>query len=164
MFDAPLIVGVGNTYRHDDGVGPWVAKALAKQGYETRIHFGDGTGLIDLFGKKSNIVLVDATRSGAKAGTHVQFDAISQPLPADMFHYSTHRFGLAEAVETARALGVLPKTLLVHGIEGALFAAGRGLSPSVEETAADLVQHYASRPKTRKVRDTVSDVDPSQLT
>lgn len=136
----PLIVGVGNPYRRDDGVGPWVATALGARGFDARVHAGDGTGLIELFAAAPAIALVDAMRSGAPPGTLVQLDATAQPVQAGMFHYSTHRFGLAEAVECARALGRLPRSLVVFGIEGACFDAGEGLSPAVAQTAAQLVQ------------------------
>lgn len=136
----PLIVGIGNPYRCDDGVGPWVADALAVRGFDTHVQAGDGTGLIDLFTQADSIILVDATRSGTRPGTIVQIDATVASLQADMFHYSTHRFGLAEAVETARALHQLPKELVVYGIEGACFDAGEGLSVCVKEAAMDLVQ------------------------
>jgi len=139
----PLIVGVGNALRGDDGVGPFVAEALAAKGLDARIHAGDGTGLIDLFPAHDRIVLVDAMRSGAGAGTLVTLDAIADRLPADLFHYSTHRFGLAEAVETARALGTLPESLLVYGIEGADFSAGDRLSPAVRESADKLIARIA---------------------
>ena len=135
----PLIVGVGNALRGDDGVGPFVAEALAAKGHAAHVHAGDGTGLIDLFETHDEIVLVDATRSGADPGTLIVLDAIAGRLPADLFHYSTHRFGLAEAVETARALGTLPESLLVYGIEGADFSAGDQLTAAVRETAEKLI-------------------------
>ncbi|MEQ9038878.1 MAG: hydrogenase maturation protease [Silicimonas sp.] len=136
---SPLIVGIGNRFRMDDGVGPWVAKGLQRAGLETRVHAGDGTGLLDLFEAHDDVILVDSTRSGAAAGSMVAIDACLAPLRADMFHYSTHRFGLAEAVETARALGRLPQRLWVYGIEGKDFGAGIGLSECVERSAIALV-------------------------
>ena len=135
----PLVVGIGNRFRMDDGVGPWVAETLQQTGLDARVHAGDGTGLLDLFEDYGNIILVDATRSGAAPGRLVSLDAGVAPLHADMFHYSTHRFGLAEAVETARALGCLPETLRVYGIEGKDFGAGIGLTARVAQTASALV-------------------------
>lgn len=137
---APLVVGIGNRFRRDDGVGPWVAEALLGAGLDARVHAGDGTGLLDLFESHDDIVLVDATKSGAAPGRLVALDAGLAPLCADMFHYSTHRFGLAEAVETARALGGLPRRLRVYGIEGRDFGAGIGLTDSVERAARALVE------------------------
>jgi hydrogenase maturation protease len=52
-------------------------------------------------------------------------------LPAGLFRVSTHRFGLADALELARALGRLPPRVVVYGIEGSRFAPGRPMSPAV---------------------------------
>ncbi|GAB4356271.1 MAG: hydrogenase maturation protease [Oricola sp.] len=139
MPDTTLIVGVGNAFRSDDGVGPFVAEALAGRGLNAMVHGGDGAGLMDLFGAHGAIVMVDATRSGAEPGTLIALDAAAERLPADFFHYSTHRFGLAEAVETARALGSLPARLTIYGIEGQDFGAGAGLSAPVAATAQALI-------------------------
>lgn len=139
MSDKTLIVGIGNAFRSDDGVGPFVAEALATKGYEASVHAGDGTGLMDLFEAHEEIVLVDATRSDAEPGTMIALDAAAERLPADLFHYSTHRFGLAEAVETARALGTLPKSVTVYGIEGQEFGAGTDLSEPVSKAAEKLI-------------------------
>lgn len=137
---ATLYVGIGNAFRSDDGVGLWVIEALARHGFRTHAHAGDGTGLLNLFEANDDLVLIDATRSGTAAGTPVTFDAAKQKIPADLFHYSTHRFGLAEAVETARALGTLPSRVMIHGIEGARLEAGTELSAPVREAASDLVE------------------------
>ncbi|WP_193176663.1 hydrogenase maturation protease [Oricola nitratireducens] len=139
MSEQMLIVGIGNAFRSDDGVGPFVAEGLAAKGFSATVHAGDGTGLMDLFDKHDRIVLVDATRSNAEPGTLIALDAAAAKLPADLFHYSTHRFGLAEAVETARALGTLPQSVLVYGIEGEDFGAGTALSPVVESAAVALI-------------------------
>jgi hydrogenase maturation protease len=44
---------------------------------------------------------------------------------------STHAFGVAEAIELARALRQLPPVLVVYGVEGATFETGAGLSTVV---------------------------------
>lgn len=134
-----LILGIGNALRRDDGVGPFVAARLAAEGLAARVHAGDGTGIIDAMAEAGHLVLIDATRSGAAPGTRTTLDAIAAPIPAELFHYSTHRFGLAEAVETARALGLLPRALTVHGIEGSDFGPGERLSAPVAEAAEALI-------------------------
>lgn len=134
-----LILGIGNALRRDDGVGPFVAARLAAAGLNARVHAGDGTGIIDAMAEARHLVLIDATRSGAAPGTLTTLDAIAAAIPAAFFHYSTHRFGLAEAVETARALGMLPPALTVHGIEGSDFDPGEKLSAPVAEAAEALI-------------------------
>ena len=134
-----LILGIGNALRSDDGVGPFVADRLAALGLNARVHAGDGCGIIDAMAEARHLVLIDATRSGAPPGTRATLDAIASPIPAEFFHYSTHRFGLAEAVETARALGLLPPALTVHGIEGGNFSPGESLSAPVADAAEALI-------------------------
>ena len=45
-------------------------------------------------------------------------------FPPASFRSSTHAFGVGDAVELARALGRLPRRVVVYGVEGADFAAG----------------------------------------
>jgi len=52
----------------------------------------------------------------------------------------THRFGLAEAVDTARALALLPQKLNVYGIEGQCFEAGEAMNDQVGHAASVLEQ------------------------
>lgn len=135
----PLILGIGNALRGDDGLGPHVALRLAAQGLNARVHPGDGTGILDAMAETGHLILIDATHSGASPGTRTTLDAAAAPIPADFFHYSTHRFGVAEAVETARALALLPARVTLHGIEGADFSAGDKLSAPAAEAAEALI-------------------------
>jgi hydrogenase maturation protease len=91
---------------------------------------GEPTALMDAWEGAEAVWLVDAVRSGAPGGTVHRLDAGEQELPAGLFRASTHAFGLAEAVELARALGRLPARTVVFGIEGARFEAGDELSPA----------------------------------
>ncbi len=140
----PLIVGIGNPFRTDDGVGPWVAQALKAKGFNAEVHEADGTGLITYFERYDDIIMVDATKSGKPPGSLLHLNATQAPLPINVFQCSTHRIGLAEAVEIARALGMLPPRLRIYGIEGASFAAGYGLSDDVEQAAAALAVQLAN--------------------
>ena len=54
------------------------------------------------------VVVVDAVRSGAPPGTRAPLRRAGEPLPPALRGASTHAFGLAEAIELARALGRLP--------------------------------------------------------
>lgn len=135
-----LILGIGNSWRRDDGVGPWVAARLAALGLPARDHSGEGAGLIDAWDGQSRVIVVDATRSGASPGTLIRIDAHAADPPRAFFHASSHLFGLAEAVATARALGRLPPSLILWGIEGADFSWGDALSPPVLAAAEGLVE------------------------
>ncbi len=131
------VVGVGNRWRSDDGVGLEVARLLreALPAVDVIEQEGEPADLIDTLTGPEAVWLVDAVSSGAEPGTVHRVDAGEQPLPAELFNASTHTMGLAEAVELARVLGRLPGRLVVFGVEGASFAAGEGLTPEVESAA-----------------------------
>jgi len=137
-----LVVGIGNPDRGDDGVGVVVVRRLrGRVGPDVRLIEmpSDVMRLVDCWSPSDTVVLVDATCSGAPPGTVRRLDATAAPLPARVFGgSSTHGFGVAEAVELARALGRLPRQLVVYGIEGARFGAETGLSATVEAAARDL--------------------------
>ncbi len=126
-----LVIGIGNRFRRDDGVGPVVADRLAGHGIETVELSGDGTELMEAWAGGDHVILVDAARSGAVAGTVHHLNANSSEIPSGLFHYSSHQFSVAEAIEMARILGRLPPRMVVYGIEGKDFSYGEELSPEV---------------------------------
>jgi hydrogenase maturation protease len=133
-----IVIGIGNEMRGDDGAGPVVAGRVGKAGLprvKVLTLAGDGAAIMDAFDGAGTVFLVDAVSSGAQAGTIHRIDAGAQTLPTEFFHYSTHAFGLAEAVEMARVLGRLPARTIVYGIEGGSFLSGEGLTPAVAEAA-----------------------------
>ncbi len=89
------------------------------------------------------VMLVDAVHSGASPGTIHRLDARAAPMPTGFFHYSTHAFSVAEAIELTRSLDQLPAHLVVYGIEGANFAAGVEFSPPVEQAVEVVVERIA---------------------
>ncbi len=130
-----LIIGVGNVDRGDDAAGRAVAarlKASAPKDMRVMETDGEATALLALFAEADEVVVIDAAISGAEPGGIERFDAHASPLPAARLGLSSHGFGLAEAVELARALGQLPRRCVVYAIAGRSFALGDPLSPEVE--------------------------------
>jgi hydrogenase maturation protease len=140
---AVLLIGVGNPLRGDDGAGPMLVRQLQDRlpaSVEVLELDGEGTRLMAAWEGADTVILVDATRSGAEPGTVYRFDAAETAVPADLFHYSSHLIGVAEAVELARSLGRLPQRVLIYGIEGAHFGFGTALSPAVAAAVADVAE------------------------
>lgn len=147
MSSSVLCVGIGNEFRGDDAVGLIAARMLqARQlpGLRVIEQSGEGAALMAAWGGAAAVFLVDAVSSGAAPGTIYRLDARSLPIPAEFFHYSTHAFSVAEAVEMARALDELPPRLVIYGIEGANFDLGISLSPAVEAVLPALVEQMAA--------------------
>ena len=136
-----LIIGVGNSYRGDDAAGLIIARKLRAQLPEDiKIieQSGEGAALLETWKNAEHVILVDAAHSGAAPGTIFRFEAHKQALPTQFFHYSTHAFSVAEAVELARVLKQMPNTLIVYGVEGNNFAAGIALSPDIEKAIPEV--------------------------
>lgn len=135
----PLVIGIGNPWRGDDGIGHAVVDALeGTPGLATAKSHGEPAELMELWQGHDPVILVDAIVTDAAApGTLHRLDA-REPLPRGA-RYSSHGIGLAEAAELARSLGELPDTSIVHGIEPARLEDGAALSPEVRDVLARAV-------------------------
>ena len=131
-----VVVGVGNPWRGDDGVGPAVAAAvrdrLGPGGPAGRVDVvdldGEAARLVDAWDGADLAVVVDAARTGAPPGTLHRLDADGVRAASTA---SSHALGVQHAVALARALGRLPRRLVLIGVEGADFGHGTHLSDPV---------------------------------
>lgn len=158
----PLIIGLGNLFRRDDGAGRIAARKIrANTPHPGRVleQTGEGAALMDAWKGERSVILIDAVASGAAPGTLHRVDAQKQAVPAEFFHPSTHTFSLAEAVALSRALGQLPAALVVYGIEGKDFSVGQGLSPEVAAAVGRLTEHIQTMHETSLVRDLIRKVE-----
>ncbi len=132
-----LVIGVGNRFRGDDGVGPAVADRLRHQCRQLAVIETDGESarLVEAWDNAELVVVVDAVRSGAAPGTlhRIEVDASHPPdaLGGRSAPTSSHRAGLAEAWALGRTLGRTPDRLVVIGVEGACFEPGYRLTDAV---------------------------------
>jgi hydrogenase maturation protease len=136
-----VVIGIGNPDRGDDGAGRHVAALL-------RGRLPDGVSILELDGEPTALlaaldgadiaILIDACVSGAPVGVVHRFDAQTGPLPESVSDVSTHGFGLAAAIELARALGQLPAMTIVYAIEGRQFAVGSSPSATVAAAASSV--------------------------
>jgi hydrogenase maturation protease len=139
-----LVIGIGNRFRSDDSFGPKVIDRLAEIApgkLEIRSHDGEPAGLIESWSNYSNVILVDAVSSGAPAGTLHIHELTNNALPEKFNLYSTHAFGIPQAVELGRALHKLPERLLFIGAEGLNFDAGLELSSPLEAALGPVLEH-----------------------
>ncbi|GCE30115.1 hydrogenase [Dictyobacter alpinus] len=137
-----LLIGAGNLYRSDDSVGLKVVQAIKSNhlpDVDCIEHDADGTGLLEIMAQADTVILVDAVKSGAPPGTIHKFavhDSVpSCPIPL----FSSHDFGVGEAIQLAQVIHQLPRRLTVYGIEGSSFCLGTMLSPAVACVIPDVV-------------------------
>jgi hydrogenase maturation protease len=135
-----LIVGVGNELRGDDAVGLLVVRQISDPRFDVVECTAEGTELIYALAGRRAAIVVDATTGGGKSGSVTRFDAHSDTIPSGLFPYSTHAFGVAEAIELLHVLDQLPERLVIYGIEGARFDMGDPLSPEVGVAIRDVAR------------------------
>ncbi len=137
-----LLIGIGNEYRSDDGIGLMIARAIREKQFPSitvKEESGEGVSMMESWKGFRNVILVDAVSSGAMPGTIFRIDAKKETVSNNFFHYSTHAFSVAEAVELARVMNSLPPSLIVYGIEGMNFTAGTTISANVRKAAKQVV-------------------------
>ncbi|MFI7341282.1 hydrogenase maturation protease [Streptomyces sp. NPDC050085] len=140
------VIGVGNEFRHDDGVGWAVVDRLRVRAQErplppgTQLDTCDGDPgrLLGLWENAGLAVVVDAAHADPPHPGRVH----RLELDSDRLGYagatSSHGLGLGEAIELSRVLGRLPGRLVVYAVEGADRSVGLGLSHAVAEQVIPL--------------------------
>ena len=141
-MSAPLavVIGVGNEYRCDDGVGAAVIERLGQcdlPGVRLVIADGEPSQLIDAWSDVELAVVVDAVLCEPCTPGRVHRTTLDT-LVTDHRSASTHALGIPDAVRLAEALGRGPRRLVVFAVEAADLGFGLGLSPEVERSVASV--------------------------
>jgi hydrogenase maturation protease len=152
----PLVIGVGNRWRGDDGIGPKTIEALAAlgaDGPEADLVALDGEPgrLVAVWEGRSRVVIVDAIVTGDASGTVHCIAAHPGAGPDRIDGWQTatgsHGNGIAAAIALGRALDRLPEQLVVVGVEPGCLDHGDELSPAVAaaiDIVTELVTHVVN--------------------
>jgi hydrogenase maturation protease len=141
-----IVIGVGNPYRRDDGVGPAVVKRLRQHslpGVTFAECDGEPTRLLDLWSGADLAVVVDAVRTASPRPGAVHRRSLLHPSVGATRASSSHVMELGDSVALAAALDRLPGALLLFAVEAADTSLGVGLTPAVEAAASVLVEEIA---------------------
>lgn len=137
-----VVIGVGNTFRRDDGIGPAIIDRLAGYGLDgVRLIAADGepSQLIEAWTGAALAVVVDAVLCEPSTPGRIHRSTVGQLSPGGG-SASTHGLGIPDAIRLAEALDRAPQQLVVYAVEAADLGFGPGLSPAVAEVVSDLVR------------------------
>ena len=141
-----VVIGIGDAYRHDDGVGLVVARRL-RELHPQVVDFvesdGEPTALIDAWDGAPLAILIDAVDAGGVPGRIYRLGLHHPALSEGGGATSSHGVPLGEAVALARALDRMPRRMLLYGVQIADVSQGVGLSPRVEWAAEHVVEEIA---------------------
>ena len=148
-----VVVCIGNPYRRDDGVGAVVGASIRRHalpGVDVVNCDGEATRVMESWRLCHLAVVVDAVAADGRGGQIHRFDAARKPIPVGTLRFSTHGFGLNEAIELARVVDQLPPHLIVYGVEGEDFGEGKGLSDGVASAVDEVVKRILEDIRTLK--------------
>ena len=133
MTRPPIVIGIGNPDRGDDAVGVRVARQVAAEHLHIlTLELDDPSEALDAWDPEDTVIVADAITSGGAPGDIHVVDVIEHRLPEGSWSaMGTHAFGLAAIVELARSLDLMPRRLVVVGVEAAQFTHGAPLSDAV---------------------------------
>jgi hydrogenase maturation protease len=133
-----IVIGVGNPYRSDDGVGPEVVNLLRDKDIPDvtlEQSLGETAELIELWDRVPVAILVDAVRAVPAHPGRVHHLVVPDVHTERIRAASSHGIDLGEAVELARVLDRLPGRLELFAVEVADVGFGEGLSAPVGAAA-----------------------------
>ncbi|MDA8193751.1 MAG: hydrogenase maturation protease [Thermaerobacter sp.] len=146
MLSDPMIciIGCGNLLRGDDAAGPRLVRRMWDAGVPPHVRLVDGgTAGMDVafqMDGASEVVLVDACRTGAAPGTLYEVPGEEVEIPP-LTGANLHAFRWDQALAFARWLlkDRFPRKVTVFLVEAGQVEPGLDLSPSVAATLERLV-------------------------
>ncbi|MGY1938420.1 hydrogenase maturation protease [Nocardia gipuzkoensis] len=137
-----VVIGVGNDYRSDDGVGSAVALQIEKLGIPgvlVSLSDGEPTTVVDIWAGMDLAVVIDAVRCEPSIPGRVRRSDI------DLLQHtgtvsSSHTLGIQDALPLGRALGRVPGRIVVIAVDAASLDLGVGLSEPVAAAVPHAVE------------------------
>ncbi|WP_067810210.1 hydrogenase maturation protease [Nocardia beijingensis] len=128
-----VVIGVGNAYRRDDGVGSAVALQIEKldiSGVLVTLSDGEPMSVADLWAGMDLAVVIDAVRCEPSVPGRVRRGGL------DLLRHtgtaaSSHTLGIQDALPLGRAIGRVPGRIVVIAVDAARLDLGVGLSEPV---------------------------------
>lgn len=147
MTPRAVVIGVGNVFRSDDGVGPAVIAALqARRLPELTLSVCDGepTQLLDLWEGVPLAIVVDAVLCQPSRPGKVHCTDLVEAGSARA-SASSHGLGIPDALRLAEVLDRAPGRLVIYAVEAADLGLGRGLSRPVADAVPTVVDQILAQ-------------------
>jgi hydrogenase maturation protease len=137
-----VLIGVGNLYRRDDGIGQALVSAVGElhlPGVVLTVSDGEPSQLLDAWSGADLAVVVDAVLCDPPVPGRIHRTTLGSAAPGSAAA-STHGLGVPDAVRLAEALNRAPQRLVVFAVEAADVGFGLGLSPPVAASLPELTR------------------------
>lgn len=139
-----VVFGIGNILQSDEGVGVYAVNELERL-YdlppEVEIIDGGTAGMdcLPLLENADHMLVADAMRFGAAPGAMKRVD--HDDLPAYFrTKLSPHQVGLSDVLATMNLHGIMPRRIVLFGVQPHSFATAMELTPEVAPALPGLIQ------------------------
>lgn len=150
-----LVLGLGNVLCSDDGAGV-IALHQLRRHYElpayVRVVDGGtlGLDLLALVAAADRVLMIDAVRADAAAGTIVVLDG-DEVAPAVYERLSPHQIGVADLIAGAALCDRYPEDVAIVGVVPETTELGFGCSPAVAASMPALIARVVAELAARGV-------------
>jgi len=144
-----IILGLGNTLNHDEGLGVHALQFVRDQiALPAAVELVDGgtlgLNLLPLVEECSYLLLLDATNAGQEPGSLIELRRDQIPLYAGV-KLSQHQVTFQEVLGLANMRGHLPENLHLIGIQPVDLSLGIGMSPLVTSQMPHIVERVRAQ-------------------
>lgn len=137
-----VVIGIGNGYRRDDGVGLAAAEALdvrAIPNVVVKTDIADPMGLLEAWTDAARVVIIDAAIADPSTPGRIRrCDLTDMAAQTEGLH--SHSIDIGRTHALGRSLGRVPGELVVFTVEVADTDDGLGLSPRVAGAVPKVVE------------------------
>ena len=145
-----LLVGLGS-YHGDDQVGWKLVEELGKQSGTSMRQAAIPADLLDWLSSIDELYICDACQGTGEPGNLHRWEYQSNHQALDDFlpgvetlrSVNTHQLSLAATLSLARSLQMLPRRIVVWGIEGKRFEPGQPISAELADLLPGLISQLA---------------------
>jgi hydrogenase maturation protease len=143
---AAIVIGVGDPYRRDDGVGRAVVDLLAGRGLDATLVSCNGraAALVELMRDRDLAFLVDAVQAEPSHPGRVHRIVVTRPMAARACGAGPHGSDVSRAVALALEAEHPPHRMVVFAVESAETSPGHGLSEAVAAAARRVADEIAA--------------------
>jgi hydrogenase maturation protease len=147
-----VILGVGNILLTDEGVGVYaVNELLARYDLPEEVEVIDGgtSGMdcLDQVSDADHLLIADAMRAKKEPGTITRLSG--DQIPAFFkTKISPHQVGISDMLAALNFHGLMPRNIVLFGIEPLSFATAMELSPSIAARIPEVVDCLVAELKT----------------
>jgi hydrogenase maturation protease len=141
MTPHAVVIGIGNGFRRDDGVGLVVAEQIGKHdrpGVRVMTAIGEPAAILDAWTGVALAVGIDAAMGEGSTPGRIRRWTPTDTAASGLV--SSHAFGLPQTYALGQALGRIPDQLVVFTVEIADAGYGPGLTPAVAAAVPTAVE------------------------